>query len=187
MYTIENETLKVVVRTKGAELDSIYHKTKQLEYLWSGDPAFWGKKSPVLFPIVGALKQETFYYQGKKFHLSRHGFAREMEFTLTRQSAGTLEFTLQSNEATLAQFPFPFRFDITYTLIKNQLEVMYTVTNTGNEDMYFSVGAHPAFKIPLVAGTGYEDYSLLFNYKENARRWPISKDGLIIYGRCAGI
>ncbi|HSC38775.1 MAG TPA: aldose 1-epimerase family protein, partial [Chitinophagaceae bacterium] len=179
MYTIESNVLKVSVRTKGAELDSIYNKAQQLEYLWSGDPAFWGKKSPILFPIVGTLKKDTYIFNGKEYHLSRHGFARDMEFAVTRQEADSVTLTLESNADTLLKFPFSFRFDISYTVSENRLEVAYRVTNTGQGNMYFSVGAHPAFKVPLAAGTAYEDYSLVFNQPEQAPRWPISKDGLI--------
>src|ERR1700690_1258731 len=82
MFTIENELLKVIINAKGAELQSIFHKTHQLEYMWSGDPAFWAKKSPVLFPIVGTLKNDTYFYNNKPYKLGRHGFARDMEFEI---------------------------------------------------------------------------------------------------------
>jgi len=179
MYTIENELLKVTMRTKGAELDSIYHKKEQLEYLWSGDAAFWGKKSPVLFPIVGTLKNDAYFFKGKEYKLGRHGFARDMEFTVSRQETDSITLTLKSNEDTLQKFPFAFRFDIIYSIKDNYLVVAYHIVNMGDEEMYFSVGAHPAFKVPLTAGISYEDYSLVFNNVEDAPRWPISKDGLI--------
>jgi galactose mutarotase-like enzyme len=179
MYTIESTLLKVTVRTKGAELDSIFNKAQQLEYLWSGDPAFWGKKSPILFPIVGTLKKDSYIFNDKEYHLSRHGFARDMEFAVTRQQADSITLTLESYAETLLKFPFSFRFDISYSVHENRMEVAYRVTNTGHSNMYFSVGAHPAFKVPLAAGTAYEDYSLVFNQPEQAPRWPISKDGLI--------
>ena len=179
MFTIENDVLKVVVQAKGAELNSIYNKIEQTEYLWSGDPAFWGKKSPVLFPIVGTLKDDTYIFDGKSYKLGRHGFAREMTFAVTVQSTDTITLTLESNTETLQKYPFPFRFDITYWIEQNRLAVLYTVTNTGNGTMYFSVGGHPAFKLPLDENNDYNDYYLLFNHAENAGRWPISKDGLI--------
>jgi galactose mutarotase-like enzyme len=147
--------------------------------MWSGDPSFWAKKSPILFPIVGTLKNDTYYFDGKAYQLPRHGFAREMEFAVTRQTATRIVFTLQSNEITLSKFPFHFRFDITYAISENQLSVSYSVINTGEKNMYFSVGGHPAFKVPLAAGLVYEDYYLEFSETENAGRWPISKDGLI--------
>jgi galactose mutarotase-like enzyme len=179
MYHIESESLKVAIRSKGAELDSVYNKQAQTEYMWSGDTVFWGKKSPVLFPIIGTLKNDTYNFEGRPYQLGRHGFAREMEFAVTRQTAGSISFTLESNETTLAKFPFPFKFDIIYAIDENQLSVTYSVANAGEKDMYFSVGGHPAFKVPLAAGLSYNDYYLEFNQAENTGRWPISKDGLI--------
>ncbi len=177
MYSIENESLKVVVRSRGAELDSIYNKTQQLEYLWSGDPVFWGKKSPVLFPIVGTQKNDTYFFNDKEYHLSRHGFAREMEFTVSHQDATVIMFTLLSDKETLLKFPFPFRFDITYrSECKTNCPVAYTVTNTGQGAMFFSVGTHPAFKVPLATDTEYEDYNLVFQpTRKTPACWPMFK------------
>jgi galactose mutarotase-like enzyme len=179
MYYIENDKIKVAVQTKGAELDSVYNKQDQVEYIWNGDPEVWGKKSPILFPIIGTLKEDTYYFEGKTYQLPRHGFARDMEFAVATQTNNSIRFTLESNDATLLKFPFPFKFDITYTVHANQLSVSYLVTNTGNGVMHFSVGGHPAFRVPLVAGLDYHDYFLEFNEVENTGRWPISKEGLI--------
>ncbi len=179
MHSISNDIISIQVAAKGAELQSIYHKQHKLEYLWSGDPAIWGKRSPVLFPIVGELKDKTYIYNGKKYNLSRHGFAREMEFEVTEQTDTSITFSIHSNEQILSIYPFVFAFSVRYTLIENALEITYTVENKSNETMYFSVGGHPAFKIPLVDGTAYEDYQLVFNKKETAGRWPISSEGLI--------
>ena len=178
-YTIQNDYLSVEVQAKGAELMSLYNKKEQLEYMWSGDPAFWGKHSPVLFPIIGELKNNTYYYNNKAYRLSRHGFARDMEFTVVEQTTSSVGFSLLSNADTLQKFPFEFGFDIEYLLQQDWLTVTYKVKNTGNGDMYFSVGGHPAFKVPLVEGTDYNDYYLEFNEPEIAGRWPISAEGLI--------
>ena len=178
-YTIQNDYLSVEVQAKGAELMSLYNKKEQLEYMWSGDPAFWGKHSPVLFPIIGELKNNTYYYNNKAYQLGRHGFARDMEFTVTEQTTSSIGFSLLSNADTLQKFPFEFGFDIEYLLQQDWLTVTYKVKNTGNGDMYFSVGGHPAFKVPLVEGTDYNDYYLEFNEPELAGRWPISAEGLI--------
>jgi len=179
MFTIENEQLKIIISPHGAELQSIFNKKTELEYLWGGDPAFWGKKSPVLFPVVGGLKEDTYYYQNKPYKLSRHGFARDMQFEIESQSLTAITFVLRSNEATLQHFPFEFLFRITYTVQDDSLRVAYNVSNTSESDMYFSVGGHPAFKVPLVDGTVYSDYYIEFNEEETTPRWPISKDGLI--------
>lgn len=179
MITIENETLKVEINPKGAELTSLYHKMHQQEYMWSGDPAFWGKHSPVLFPVVGTLKNNTYVYKGHTYQLGRHGFARDKQFVVDKQLPDTVSFLLKHTEETLQVFPFAFDLYIRYTLAGNALAVSYDVINTGKEDMYFSVGGHPAFKVPLTTDTTYEDYILEFNQSETAPRWPISPDGLI--------
>jgi galactose mutarotase-like enzyme len=179
MITLENEQIKIQVNSKGAELDSIFSKETNLEYLWSGDAKFWNKKSPILFPIVGTLKQNTYYYTNKAYNLTRHGFARDTEFSVTEQNnlSGTL--TLTDNEETLLNFPFPFRLDVTYSIEGNTVNVKYNVTNTGNDNMYFSIGAHPAFKIPLERKLVYQDYYFEFEQIEDAYRWLISSEGLI--------
>ena len=179
MVTIENEMLKVTVNEQGAELNSIYHKITHLEYLWSGDPVFWAKRSPVLFPIVGSLKDNRYYYNEQAYEMGRHGFARESLFTLQQQSGNEISFRLESNLQTLQHFPFDFQFLINYRLLQNNLSVSYQVTNESKASMYFSVGGHPAFRLPLAGSTVYEDYFLEFNAVENAGRWPISKEGLI--------
>lgn len=179
MFQIENDQLKVVIDPKGAELKSVIRKDVDLEYMWSGDPAFWAKTSPVLFPIVGTLKENTYYYKGQAYHLSRHGFARDLVFSVTEQMKDAVTFSIQSNDETLAVYPFHFTFSITYTLNGEEMTVAYRVRNNGDEPLFFSVGGHPAFKVPLVEGTRYYDYRLVFEREENAGRWPISKDGLI--------
>ncbi|MEJ7913415.1 MAG: aldose 1-epimerase family protein, partial [Chitinophagaceae bacterium] len=108
MHTIQNEVLLVTIKEAGAELDSIYHKQNRLDYLWGGDPAFWAKKSPVLFPIVGALKNNHYIFKGKTFSLARHGFARERVFTVCNQSEDAISFLLKSDAETLEVFPFVF-------------------------------------------------------------------------------
>ncbi|WP_205509879.1 aldose 1-epimerase family protein [Longitalea arenae] len=179
MFTIENNQIKAVINAKGAELTQLIHKEHQLDYMWPGDPAVWGKHSPVLFPIVGTLKNNTYFYNGQSYQLPRHGFARDKQFAIEHQAADSITFLLRHDAETLTVFPFAFEFRIRYTLVENALAVAYEVVNTGNEWMYFSVGAHPAFKIPLVPGTDYTDYYLQFNQKETTPRWPISPDGLI--------
>jgi len=179
MFSIQNDCLSVTIHSKGAELKSLYNKHTGIGYLWSGDPAYWAKTSPVLFPIVGTLKNDAFNYAGHSYHLGRHGFARDMDFTVTDETPSSITFTLTSNDATLQKFPFPFHFDIIYSLAKDELKVGYRVVNTGGNTMYFSLGAHPAFNVPLIPGSDYADYYLEFDKTENAGRWPISKDGLI--------
>lgn len=179
MMEIANEYLQVKISTKGAELQNIVRKDNQLEYLWSGDPAFWGKKSPVLFPIVGNLKNNTYLHKGIPYQLGRHGFARDMEFTVTEHTEKQITLNLSDSDTTRKNYPFSFSLNIRYTLQDASLTVSYEVQNTGDETMYFSIGAHPAFKVPLVNGTAYEDYALHFSDTETAEVWPLSASGQI--------
>ena len=176
---LENSDLVVKVHSKGAELFSIVGKGTGLEYMWSGDPLFWGKTSPVLFPIVGTLKDDKFFIDGNSYALSRHGFARDVEFDVRELSAEKAQFTLNSSEGSLKKYPFEFSLRMTYSLLANFLSVEYSVENNTRGDMLFSLGAHPAFKVPLVNGTLYEDHYLEFNKSETTPRWPISDKGLI--------
>jgi galactose mutarotase-like enzyme len=179
MFTIENQQIKAVINAKGAELTQLFHKEHELDYLWHGDPAVWVKHSPVLFPIVGTLKNNTYFYNDLSYQLPRHGFARDKQFAVEEQTADTITFLLRSDAETHTIYPFMFEFRIRYSLFENALAVAYEVVNAGKDTMYFSVGAHPAFKLPLVTGTAYTDYYLQFNQSETAPRWPISPDGLI--------
>lgn len=179
MIQISNEKLTVQVSPQGAELQSIARNDTGLEYLWSGDPAFWGKKSPVLFPIVGGLKDNTYQYRGDHYTLGRHGFAREQLFAVTEQGAEHVSLRLSDSDATRKVYPFRFDFTIQYLLQDDQLQVTYQVLNRDDKTLLFSVGGHPAFKLPLVPDTAYEDYYLYFNKEENAGKWPLSAAGLI--------
>ena len=148
--------------------------------MWSGDPAFWSKHSPLLFPIVGTLKDNTYYYQGKPYSLPRHGFARDREFEVESHPADAITFLLRSDDATRASYPFEFELRVIYRLLAEGLSTTYQVKNPAKETLYFSVGGHPAFQVPLVPDTAYQDYYLAFDRKETAPRWPISGDGLIV-------
>lgn len=179
MFTIANQELTVTISAQGAELQSIYNKTTQLEYLWDANPRFWPKKSPVLFPIVGGLKDSVYSFDGQQYPLGRHGFARESVFTVVAQTASSIVFQLDANESTRAVYPFEFSFSIAYRVVDNKLYVTYLVQNTGEKDLYFSVGAHPAFKVPLTDGTNYEDWYLEFGTTETVGIHPLDSAGLV--------
>lgn len=178
-FFLENDQIRVGIKSLGAELFSVAHKVHNLQYMWNADAAYWAKTSPVLFPIVGTLKSNVFSYRGKQYTLPRHGFAREMDFSIIRQSDYEVEFAIADTPSTLEKYPFHFSFSLIYAIRGSSLQVTYKVKNTGGELLYFSVGGHPAFATPLVKGTLYTDYYFQFNREETAPRWPISKDGLI--------
>ena len=173
MVTIENEKLKAVISSKGAELQSLVNKETGLEYMWNADPVYWSKHSPVLFPIVGTLKDDTYFYKDKAYQLPRHGFARERVFLKDQVSISEAVFTLTQDADTLAVYPFAFSLKLRYKLLDNLLTCTYEVTNTGYDELLFSVGAHPAFAVPMVKNTVYSDYYLQFNKTEKLHRWRI--------------
>ncbi|HLA53796.1 MAG TPA: aldose 1-epimerase family protein [Flavitalea sp.] len=179
MITLENDALSIDVNPKGAELSKFFSKTTGLEYQWDGDPVLWAGRSPVLFPIVGTLKHDTYYHNGKKYHLPRHGFARNMMFEKTSAEKHSVGFSLKSSADTLDRYPFPFQLEVIHRLSGPMISVRYRVTNTGSDTMYFSIGGHPAFCIPFEKGLKYSDYYFEFSDEENAGRWPLSHEGLV--------
>ena len=179
MQTLKNKNLTIKVNPKGAELTSLFNNENQTEYLWNADPAFWGKSSPVLFPIVGSLKENKYRFEGQEYTLSRHGFARDKEFMVEKMEESRITFLLTHDENTLKFYPFKFEFRLIYTLENNTLEVTYSVKNMGENKMYFSVGGHPAFAVPVAENTEYNDYYLEFNKTEIFKRWGLTSEGLI--------
>jgi galactose mutarotase-like enzyme len=146
--------------------------------MWSGDADYWGKHSPVLFPIVGTLKDDTYFYKDKSYQLPRHGFARERTFSKDQVSPSEAVFTLTKDADTLAVYPFAFSLKLRYSLSGNSITCTYEVTNTGYDELLFSVGAHPAFAVPMAKDTMYSDYYLQFNIMEDLFRWKLD-NGLI--------
>jgi galactose mutarotase-like enzyme len=166
VYHLQNSILSVKVNSFGAELCSVVSTDKSMEYIWQADPSVWARHAPNLFPIVGKLKDETYHYQSQSYHLPQHGFARDREFKCVVETETTLVFELSADENTLAHFPFRFNFQVSYILTANSLEVGYSVFNPDNCDLYFSVGAHPAFNCPLTTDEQFEDYKLVFPGKD---------------------
>ena len=179
MQTLKNQILTIKINPKGAELTSIFNNKNRTEYMWNADPKFWGKSSPVLFPIVGSLKGNMYRFEGKEYSLSRHGFARDRDFMVEKSEESSIIFLLTHDENTLKVYPFKFEFRLVYTLENNTLKVTYLVKNIGENKMYFSVGGHPAFAVPLAENTVYEDYYLEFNKTEIFKRWGLTPEGLI--------
>lgn len=164
MISLENDYLIVSFATKGAELLSLINKKNNTNYLWKGDPAYWAKHSPVLFPIVGGLKSNTYYYDGHSYQLPRHGFARDHIFQISHISDTEVLFELSHSEDTLKNYPFEFRLGLRYRIEGSTLSCTYEVMNPSvHQPLFFSIGAHPAFSIPLSDHLLYTDYSLEFN------------------------
>ncbi|MFN3404594.1 MAG: aldose 1-epimerase family protein [Cytophagaceae bacterium] len=172
---IINEFLKVSVKSSGAELISIKNTISNTEYLWQGDPSFWGRRAPVLFPIVGKVSGNKYRVDGKEYELPQHGFARDMHFDLVDQQDSNLTYCLKSSEQTKKLYPYDFELYISYSLNGNKLIVSYEVKNTDDKAIYFSIGAHPGFRCPLEEKESFNDYYLEFEKKENAVRHLITE------------
>lgn len=179
-YSIENELFKVEVNECGAELCSILSKKTGYEYIWQADPKVWKASSPVLFPIVGRLKDQTYHYQGKSYKLPKHGFFRQNpNVRLINRTPSRLSFALSSDQETLAQYPFSFEVKISFLLVDSRLQVFHEVANVGNGPMYFSLGGHPAFNYPWKEGENKDDYYLQFERKENNTIYELLDNGLL--------
>jgi galactose mutarotase-like enzyme len=169
--SISNSELTAQIKHLGAELCSLKNNS-YIEFIWEGNPEFWGKHSPILFPIVGTLKNNTFSYNHKEYKLSRHGFARDMEFELIEKQNNKATFSLKSSEETLKLYPFEFELQIIYTLERKNLKIEYKVENKNKVTMPFSIGAHPAFSL-----TGdFESYSIEFEKEESLDYFLLEND-----------
>jgi galactose mutarotase-like enzyme len=179
-YTIENGLLSVAVREIGAELCRVRSMTTGMNYLWNADPDIWANYAPVLFPIIGELKEGTYFYDGDRFQLPRHGIVRQNPLVkLTDQTDSSLTFSLEYDEDSLLVYPFRFSLSITYALDGNRIVVQHRVQNLDDKTMFFSIGGHPAFCIPRHDHENYEDYYLKFEKKETVSRWLLTDEGLL--------
>lgn len=171
--SISNKILTASIKHAGAELFSLIDNQKK-EYIWDGNPDFWPKHSPILFPIVGSLKNDTYIFNEKEYHLPRHGFARDMEFQLIEKTESSATFSLEYSEKTLQKYPFKFELQIIYKLEDNTLNIGYKVINKGDIQLPFSIGAHPAFALPKE----FSNYSIQFE-KEEKLEYSLLENGLI--------
>lgn len=170
IYTVQNDFLKIQVKSAGAEIISIQDNSSE-EYIWQADPDIWNRHAPVLFPIVGRLNGDHYYYQDKKYQMNQHGFARDKEFTLESQNDNKLVLILVDDESTQEIYPFRFQLKIIYQLVKDSLQISYIVVNPDSEnDLYFSIGAHPGFKVPFAQNTNYEDYQIKVSPEDTRSR-----------------
>ncbi len=170
--TISNSELSIIINHKGAELISLKRIDSNKEFIWEGNPKYWGKHSPILFPIVGTLKSNAYTYKNNTYELARHGFARDMVFDLINQNENEVIFSLSSNEVTIERFPFEFELRVTYTLKHSELTIGYQVINKDSDAMPFSIGGHPAFALPK----NFEEYSLQFETAEVLTCYQLEND-----------
>ncbi|MBD5139092.1 MAG: aldose 1-epimerase family protein [Ruminococcus sp.] len=162
--TIASEKTTAVIDSFGAELHSLKDAAGS-EYLWQADPAVWKRHAPVLFPFICNTDSKKYTYEGQEYRLANHGFARDSEFELASSDGSSAEFLLKSSAETLKLYPFDFELRIRYTLSGNKLTVSYTVKNTDKKDMYFFIGGHPAFNVPM-GGEDYDNYFVEYEKPE---------------------
>ncbi len=161
---LQNDQLTVLVDSHGAEVVSM--KKGDTEYVWSGQKEIWGRHAPILFPIIGKLKEGRYTYRGREYELSQHGFLRDMELKLVYSDLERVTYQLKSDESTLAKYPFQFEVLIQYVLSRQNLLVSYKILNRDVKPMLFSIGAHPGFNCPIDSGLLFTDYYLEFEKEE---------------------
>ena len=168
MIELKNNFITIQLTQNGGSLTSIQAKGK--EYLWEGNPEYWGGQAPVLFPIVGRLKNDSYRHGGKNYNMKQHGFFRKSsQIELLSQTESSVVFTLKSSAETLEIYPFEFEFKTEYKLEDSTIHIKHTVVNTGTAQLLFSLGEHPAFKCSLLnTEESYENNSLVFEKKETA-------------------
>ncbi|MBO0472768.1 aldose 1-epimerase family protein [Enterococcus ureasiticus] len=170
---IENEFLIATIAEDGAELVSLKSKKNNIEYIWQGDSAFWGRHAPVLFPVVGRLKDDQYTYENQTYPMGQHGFARDSLFEVIEHGSELVSLSLKSSKESKKVYPFDFELIISYALEAENLVVDYQVENTGSDDMYFSIGGHPAFNVPLEQNLTFDDYYLSFSPKKSRTQIPL--------------
>ena len=180
MHRLQNEKLSIGVKLIGAELCSIKKIKTGTEYIWQANPKIWGSHAPVLFPVIGGLKNGLFIFEEKEYSMPKHGiFRNNKNVILKSSSANHLCFSLKYSEETLKQYPFKFEFEVNFELEDQTLKISHQVFNLDDKPSYFSVGGHPAFNAPLYPGETYGDYYLEFDKKQDLKTCLLNTDGLI--------
>lgn len=178
-YTISNEKLTLVVSSKGGEFQSVKDAEGQ-EYLWQGDAATWTDRGPNLFPYIGRMTEKSYKYQDTVYHMDIHGFLPYDEMELVEQKADSLTLRLVSSPETRKQYPFEFTLDITWKLEGEKITITYQVKNTDDKKMYFGIGGHPGFQIPIEKNLKFEDYRIDFGEDSKPRRILFSEDCFVL-------
>lgn len=182
-YELKNDAVTAGFVRHGGEMKSLRSNASGVEYLWEGNPVYWGRTAPVLFPFVGGVYQKEYRTGGKAYPMGQHGFARDMDFELLSQSAEELWFVLQSDEETRARYPFDFELRLGYQLLADGIRVLWQVENPGKETLSFSIGGHPAFRCPIDPGKKQTDYLLWFDTDESVVSTRLSGNGLATEAR----
>jgi galactose mutarotase-like enzyme len=173
MIKLENNNLLIETKNDGAELTRIYSKTTDKEFLWNADSKYWARHSPILFPIVGRLKDNETIINDTLYNMNQHGFARDMFFDLINDNENSLTYKLESNDITKTHYPYDFELIIKYVLRDSSINVKWQVKNKSSEDMYFSIGAHPAFNVPFDSDINLNNYYLKLQSNNNVNSYSL--------------
>ncbi|UQF78743.1 MAG: aldose 1-epimerase family protein [Lancefieldella parvula] len=181
IISISNDSLTASIDTMGAQLMSL--RKGESEYLWQGDANWWPRRAPILFPIVGVLKDSKAESAEGTISLARHGLARLNQFEVVEQSPSSVTLQLKSTEETRKSYPYDFELKLIFSVAGDTLTQTYEVTNTGNVELPFTLGAHPAFNIPVpgVEAASLDQYHLLFTRSWTSYGPSITDDGLCDY------
>jgi galactose mutarotase-like enzyme len=174
MIVLENEFLEAHLDPKGAEIAKLIGKQDGVNYMWKQDPVLWGHSAPVLFPIVGALKNGETVIEGKTYKMGQHGFSRNTEYTVEEQDGTHVVFHLFDTEETKTMYPYGFDLYVTYRLEGRELKAEFKVVNDKEDYIRFQIGGHPAFACPFLEGEDANDYYVEFEQKENVTRKVIN-------------
>ena len=181
LYTIHNSDMTVTIDGLGAQLQSIT-AAGGTEYLWSGDPAYWSSRAPILVPYVGRLTDDTYTCDGRAYQMTRHGFARRTEFSVLTQGKDHITLYMEDSEESRKLYPFAFRFDVSYVLEGSTLVIVYAVESRDGRTMFFGLGGHPGFRVPLEEGRAFTDYRLTFAHP--CQPWQVlMSENYMISGR----
>ncbi|WP_282638523.1 aldose 1-epimerase family protein [Sphingobacterium thalpophilum] len=176
MVEIFSEFLNVKIASQGAELRSVFSFKHQREYLWQADSKYWSRSSPILFPFVGGLRNNQYQYNGQRYRMSKHGFARDAVFSLVENSNDSALFLLSADEKMTQSYPFDFDLYVLYKILGDTLSCSYIVKNKGHQIMPFSIGAHPAFKLDFNQGVLWSDYIIEFEKDQSLNRYYLVDD-----------
>lgn len=179
LVTIASDGLVARIAPFGAELWSLTD-TQGREYMTDADPAFWEGRAPLLFPIVGALADDTLRFAGKAHPMAKHGFARRSAFEVVEAAPDKARFRLTDSDATRAAYPFAFALEMAFVLEGMTLRMTATVSNPGDAPLPFSFGYHPAFAWPLPGGADKHAHGLTFEREETQHVRRIDTDGLLL-------
>ncbi len=163
-YTLKSGNIQIGINSRGAEQEHLIYNGK--DYMRVRDE-FWNRKAPVLFPIVGKLRDLKTYIDGKLYSMNQHGFARDLEFTLESKSDNKLTFISIYSDDTLKMYPYKYNLRISYEIEGNTLKVRFEVVNKGKDKMYFNIGGHPGFRLPMYDNEKFEDYKVVFEEEES--------------------